>query len=203
MWRIASSSWDNTVHLWRLGQAEPKDAGSLEASPSGIAFHPNSRLLATGAPGTPSGANSASPTPGANVDRTGVTPNTIVIGLHAPVTGAAPFPTTSFQEGKDLYFRYINDKGGINGRKVQVVFQDDQYDPSHAQQVCKQMVEQNRVFLLVSWPARQCRVTSSTASSMHATSLGSRRVTTVAALPSGAGERRTQRRSGDGIGRLG
>jgi WD40 repeat protein len=49
---LASSSWDNTVHLWRLGEAEPRDAATLEASPSGIAFHPKSGLLATGASGT-------------------------------------------------------------------------------------------------------------------------------------------------------
>jgi WD40 repeat protein len=49
---LASSSWDNTVHLWRLGKNEPQDAGALEASPSGLVFHPEGRLLATGAPGT-------------------------------------------------------------------------------------------------------------------------------------------------------
>src|SRR5207245_2373593 len=52
--------------------------------------------------------------------------DTIVVGIHAPVTGAAPFPATAFSKGKDVYFRYLNDtQNGINGRKVQVVFQDD------------------------------------------------------------------------------
>jgi hypothetical protein len=82
-------------------------------------------------------------------DTTGVTDSEIVIGLHAPVTGAAPFPTTSFQDGKDLYFNYLNDKGGINNRKVRVVFEDDGYNPSQAVSKCKKMVQQDHVFMLV------------------------------------------------------
>src|SRR5436309_12551298 len=82
-------------------------------------------------------------------DTTGITDSAITIGLHAPVTGAAPFPTTSFQDGKDLYFNYLNDKGGINGRKVNVVFEDDCYNPSQAVSVCKKMVQQHHVFMLV------------------------------------------------------
>src|SRR5207248_5059827 len=82
-------------------------------------------------------------------DTTGVTDSTITIGLHAPVTGAAPFPTTSFQDGKDLYFNYLNDKGGINGRKVRVFFEDDGYNPSQAVSVCKKLVQQDHVFLLI------------------------------------------------------
>jgi ABC-type branched-subunit amino acid transport system substrate-binding protein len=83
-------------------------------------------------------------------DREGVTDTSITIGIHAPVTGAAPFPNDSFTRGKDLYFKWINDrKGGINGRKVSVEFKDDAYNPSQAHAVCKEMVEQKHVFMLV------------------------------------------------------
>jgi hypothetical protein len=82
-------------------------------------------------------------------DTTGITDKEIVIGIHAPVTGAAPFPTTSFNDGKDLYFNYLNTKGGINGRNVRVVFEDDGYNPSQAVSKCKKMVQQDHVFMLV------------------------------------------------------
>ena len=83
-------------------------------------------------------------------DTTGVTDTEIRIGIHAPVTGAAPFPVTSFQNGAHLYFEhYLNQRGGVNGRKVTVFFEDDQYNPSSAVAVCKKMVQEDHVFMLV------------------------------------------------------
>jgi hypothetical protein len=95
------------------------------------------------------GAAAAPATGGAAGDTRGITDTEIRIGIHAPVTGAAPFPATSFNDGKAVYFNFLNDKGGINGRKVKVFFQDDGYNPSQAVAVCKKMVEQDKVFLLI------------------------------------------------------
>jgi branched-chain amino acid transport system substrate-binding protein len=82
---------------------------------------------------------------------TGVTPTTIKIGLHAPLTGAAPLKAESFARGKDMYWEKGNQGKPVEifGRQVEVVFQDDQYNPSHARAVCAQMAEQQGVFLLV------------------------------------------------------
>jgi len=82
-------------------------------------------------------------------DRTGITDDEIVIGIHAPVTGAAPFPQNSFQAGKDIYFQFRNEQGGIHGRRVRVVFRDDRFDPRSAVAACREMVENDRAFLLV------------------------------------------------------
>src|SRR5438477_368200 len=82
-------------------------------------------------------------------DRDGVTDKEIVIGVHAPLTGAAPVPEDSVDKAKDLYWKYIAERGGIFGRNVRVVFRDDQYNPSRAVTVCREMVEQDHAFLLV------------------------------------------------------
>lgn len=89
-------------------------------------------------------------TPGGN-DTAGVTKDEIVIGIHAPVTGASPLKVTSFEVAKDIYWKWLakQDPKALGGRTVRSVFLDDQFNPNTAAQVCRQMVEQDKVFLLV------------------------------------------------------
>lgn len=83
-------------------------------------------------------------------DATGVTADVIKIGIHAPITGAAPVPSQSFQKGKDLYWNWLeSNEQSINGRTVEVVFRNDNYNPSQAVTACREMVEDEKVFLLV------------------------------------------------------
>jgi ABC-type branched-subunit amino acid transport system substrate-binding protein len=86
-----------------------------------------------------------------NGDTTGVTADTITIGIHAPLTGAAPLKQESFESGKDLYWQYGNNGGPveIHGRTVETVFADDQYRPSTARQVCQTMAEEQKAFALI------------------------------------------------------
>jgi len=77
-----------------------------------------------------------------------VSDTVIKIGVHAPLTGAAPLPQNAFDKGKDVYWKYLAAKGGLLGRNVQIVFKDDQFNPAHAVQVCRELVEQDKVFLL-------------------------------------------------------
>jgi branched-chain amino acid transport system substrate-binding protein len=82
-------------------------------------------------------------------DRTGVTDTTIRIGIHAPVTGAAPFPQSAFEQSNNLYWKFLAERGGVHGRNVEVVFRDDKYNPTSAVQACREMIEQQKVFLII------------------------------------------------------
>lgn len=104
----------------------------------------------TGGPGGGGGGGKKAPAapqagPG---DTTGVTESTIKIGVHAPVTGAAAIPATSFERGVGAYFEYMNKRGGFHGRKVEVVFRDDQFRPDVAVQRCREMAETEKVFAI-------------------------------------------------------
>ncbi len=79
-------------------------------------------------------------------DRTGITGDTIKIGLHAPVTGAAAIPTEAFRRGVPIYWNHIKE---VFGKKVEVVFRDDEFNPTTAVRVCREMVEQEKVFILI------------------------------------------------------
>ena len=117
-------------------------SGRTQTSSAG----PSSGTAAGGGTATPA------PVPGGDApaaDRTGVTDTKIRIGIHAPITGAAPFPQNAFDKGKDVYWKFLAEKGGLFGRNVEIVFRDDQFNPSRAVQVCREMVEQEKVFILM------------------------------------------------------
>lgn len=91
------------------------------------------------APGEPSGG-----------DSTGVEEKVIRIGIHAPITGAAPVPAPSFDKGKDLYWNWLKSQNkSIFGRTVEVYGHNDEFDPSVAVQECQEMVEDEKVFLII------------------------------------------------------
>lgn len=71
--------------------------------------------------------------------------NTIKVGLNIPLTGAAPIPS-SFQDSIDVAQSYLNSNGGINGRQVQFIVRDDQYDPAAGLAACKYLAGQGILF---------------------------------------------------------
>lgn len=78
----------------------------------------------------------------------GVTDSTIAIGTWGPLTGPAAL-WGNVPRGVDAYFHYINEKGGIHGRKINVVIRDDGFQPSKTVAAVREMVEQDKVFAIV------------------------------------------------------
>ena len=78
-------------------------------------------------------------------DSTGITADTITIGFHAPLTGAAPLPQTSFVKGQTQYWEW---KGKVYGRNMRIIIKDDGYNPSRATSVCKELIEREKAFIL-------------------------------------------------------
>ncbi len=79
---------------------------------------------------------------------TGLTASTIKIGYLLPLTGAAPVPS-NFDKGANVYWNYVNGKGGINGRKVQVVIRDTQSSASVGKQEAQKLIEDDKVFAVI------------------------------------------------------
>ncbi|MEE8408043.1 MAG: ABC transporter substrate-binding protein, partial [Myxococcota bacterium] len=78
----------------------------------------------------------------------GVTQTTIKIGSWGPITG----PAASWGvvlKSMEAYFHYINDRGGIHGRKIQLIYRDDQYDPKKTVAIARELVEKEEVFAIV------------------------------------------------------
>ncbi len=75
----------------------------------------------------------------------GVTPNQILLGGTSPLSGPAS-AYASVARGADAYFKFVNARGGINGRSVKYVYLDDAYNPAQSVQVTRRLVEQEQVF---------------------------------------------------------
>jgi branched-chain amino acid transport system substrate-binding protein len=78
---------------------------------------------------------------------TGVTDTEIVLGGTHPYSGPAS-AYGNIGKGIGAYFSYVNDKGGVNGRKIKYIDKDDGYSPPQAVQLVHQMVEQDKVFAI-------------------------------------------------------
>ena len=50
--------------------------------------------------------------------------------------------------GAAAYFKYVNDHGGVYGRKIDYRYLDDAYDPAQTVQQTRRLVEQDKVFLM-------------------------------------------------------
>ena len=63
-------------------------------------------------------------------NKTGNSGSEIKIGMITPITGAVSTYGVSAKEGAELAVKEINDKGGINGKKVKLVVEDDENSSS-------------------------------------------------------------------------
>ena len=76
----------------------------------------------------------------------GVTGKTIKVGFVGPLSGPAAIVGINGVEGIRLYFKHLNDTGGIHGRKLTLVVEDDGYHPARHLAGVKKMLYRDKVF---------------------------------------------------------
>ena len=79
----------------------------------------------------------------------GVTSTEILIGSSVPLSGEAAI-AGNVARGIDAYFKYVNAKGGVFGRKLKFTYLDDGYDPGRAVNNTIRLVQQEQVFAMFS-----------------------------------------------------
>ncbi len=78
----------------------------------------------------------------------GVTDTEILIGQTGPQTGPAAL-WGAVARGSGLFFKGINDEGGIHGRKIKYFLRDDGYQPAKTKAIGTELVEQIGIFGVV------------------------------------------------------
>jgi ABC-type branched-subunit amino acid transport system substrate-binding protein len=71
-----------------------------------------------------------------------------LLGQSVALTGPAAALGIEMRNGAKLYFDYINSRGGVNGRKIQLITLDDGYEPARAAPNTKKLIEEHKVFAL-------------------------------------------------------
>src|SRR5215831_8400514 len=85
--------------------------------------------------------------PGAAASAEGQGSSEIKIGQTMPYSGpASAYATIGKVEA--AYFKKVNDKGGVNGRKIRFMSVDDGYAPPKAVEQVRKLVEQDEVLLI-------------------------------------------------------
>jgi ABC-type branched-subunit amino acid transport system substrate-binding protein len=93
------------------------------------------------APACPSNVAQGSP---------GVTATSINVGAISTQTGALAGDFGAMVPGVKAYFSYINGKGGVNGRKINLAYNlDDEGNPSQYSQLVHTAIDQDHSFALV------------------------------------------------------
>src|SRR5580700_11446615 len=95
-----------------------------------------------------SGSSSGSSSAALTASAPGITPTTITIGSHQPLTGPAAPGYSEIAPASTAYFNYVNANGGIYGRKIAYKFLDDGYDPTKTASVVRQLVLQDNIYAL-------------------------------------------------------
>jgi ABC-type branched-subunit amino acid transport system substrate-binding protein len=81
----------------------------------------------------------------------GVTDDSILVGCSNSFSGPLVYPGTQLvNNGLEAYFGYVNDRGGVHGRKIYTQYYDDGYKPQNAVANTKRLVESDGVFAIVS-----------------------------------------------------
>jgi branched-chain amino acid transport system substrate-binding protein len=71
--------------------------------------------------------------------------DTIKVGVYGDTTGATSSFGLSTKNGIQLAFDEINAAGGVNGKKLEMVFEDDQGTPEKAKTVISKLINQDKV----------------------------------------------------------
>ena len=91
---------------------------------------------------------SLGPASAGNAYGPGVTDSDIKLGANAPYSGPASI-YASFPRTMLAYFAMLNEKGGVNGRRINFLTRDDAYSPPKTVEVTRSLVENDNVLAIL------------------------------------------------------
>jgi branched-chain amino acid transport system substrate-binding protein len=84
----------------------------------------------------------------AQSDESGISDTEILLGQAGPLTGPAALLGLSDQIGVKIAVEEVNAAGGINGRKVRYIYEDDAYQTPRTIQAVRKLLDVDKVFAM-------------------------------------------------------
>jgi ABC-type branched-subunit amino acid transport system substrate-binding protein len=81
----------------------------------------------------------------------GVSKTTILIGQSSPFSGSNKELGDDIREGLQAYFKQVNETGGVNGRRLELIALDDANDAKRSGENARILIEQRGVLALVGY----------------------------------------------------
>ncbi|MEX0637774.1 MAG: ABC transporter substrate-binding protein [Burkholderiales bacterium] len=81
----------------------------------------------------------------------GVTHDKIVLGQAAVFSGPAAQLGIQMRNGIKAYLDDVNAQGGVHGRKIELLTEDDRYETSVAPAASRKLIEEHKVFALIGY----------------------------------------------------
>ena len=79
----------------------------------------------------------------------GVTPTEVRIGTHLDLSGPITFWGVPQRNGHLMRVEEQNEKGGVHGRKIKLIVEDNGYDPKKGVLATQKLIQQDEVFAIV------------------------------------------------------
>ena len=73
----------------------------------------------------------------------------VKIGAVLPLTGDIAVYGLKMKKGIDLAVKQINDKGGINGKQIKVLYEDDQADPKTSVSTVQKLITTEKISVII------------------------------------------------------
>jgi branched-chain amino acid transport system substrate-binding protein len=125
------------MRVHRLGASDYQERGDMQRR----------RVLFQGAGAVAAASLGVWPRAGRSQQLAGLTEGRLVLGQSAAFSGPAEQLGLQYYLGAKLYFDGLNDKGGVNGRTIEIQRLDDAYEPERCLKNTRQLIQEG-VFAL-------------------------------------------------------
>lgn len=79
----------------------------------------------------------------------GITDKVVKVGNSVATSGALAPVGLPFKAGMDAYFLMVNENGGINGRTIEYIHSDDEFNPVKGKAAVDKLINDDKIFAIV------------------------------------------------------